>query len=365
MRLHLIERNRPVPHIPVSVLETFSTQVLESIGFPDDSAQITAHCLVHANVRGVDSHGVMRLVQYSESVRRGDVNPRPNVRIVVRRGCIALIDAGGGYGFAPTLLAVDLAVELATQHGVSVVGVRNSHHFGMAATYSERAAATGLIGITSTNTGPVMAPTGGTKAVLGNNPIAFAIPRQPPSPPIVFDMALSATAFGKIRLAAAEGRPIPVGWAYDNQGRPTTDAAKALDAVLLAPMGGHKGYGLALVLDVLTGILTGSRFGSSADGHLYSEGGVGHLVIVLEPELFVPREQFWDSLEALIRDVKSVPLAEGSEGIHIPGDIEYAIVERREREGIPLSHEWYDKLIALGHDLGVDTSNMEGSHASF
>ena len=355
-----------MPNIRASVLQTFATAVLEAIGLPADAAKVTADCLVHANLRGVDSHGVMRLVQYSQSIGRGDVNPRPAVEVVSRTVCMALIDAGGGYGFAPTLMAVELAVQLAIEQGVGVVGVRNSHHFGMAATYSERAAAAGMIGITMTNTGPVMAPIGGTKAVLGNNPIAFAIPRRSPQSPMVFDMALSSTAFGKIRLAAAEGRSIPIGWAFDTQGRPTTDAAQALEAVLLAPMGAHKGYGLALVLDILTGILTGSRFGSNADGHLHAEGGVGHLVIVIDPGLFVPKEQFVDSVEALIQEVKSVPLAEGSYEIQIPGDIEYAVVARRERDGIPLADEWFDQLVALGRELGIDTSGMQrhGSHAN-
>jgi LDH2 family malate/lactate/ureidoglycolate dehydrogenase len=355
-----------MPTVRVSVLQTFTVRVLEAIGLPPDAATVTADCLVHANLRGVDSHGVMRLVQYSQSIARGDVNPRPAVEVLSRSGCTALIDAGGGYGFAPTLMAVELALELASEQGVGVVGVRNSHHFGMAATYSERAAAARMIGITTTNTGPVMAPIGGMKAVLGNNPIAFAIPRRLPQPPIVFDMALSATAFGKIRLAAAEGASIPIGWAFDTQGRPTTDAAQALEAVLLAPMGAHKGYGLALVLDVLTGILTGSRFGSNADGHLHAEGGVGHLIIVLDPGLFVPKEQFLDSVEALLEEVRSVPLAEGSTEIHIPGDIEYAVVARRERDGIPLSDEWFGRLIALGREFGVDTSDMnrQSSHAN-
>lgn len=347
-----------MPNVHASVLQSFAIRVLDAIGLPEDAAEVTARCLVYANLRGVDSHGVMRLVQYSESISRGDVNPRPPIEVVSRHGSTALIDAGGGYGFAPTLMAADLAVELAVEHGVGLVGVRNSHHFGMAATYSERAAAAGMIGITTTNTGPVMAPIGGIKATLGNNPIAFAIPRRSPHPPIVFDMALSATAFGKIRLAAAEGRSIPLGWAYDIQGRPTTDAALALKAVLLAPMGGHKGYGLAFVLDVLTGILTGSRFGANADGHLYPEGGVGHLVIVFQPDLFIPREQFLDSVEGLIQEVKSVPLADGSDEIHIPGDIEYAVIARREREGIPISAELFGQLLKLGRELKVDSSDV-------
>ena len=156
------------------------------------------------------------------------------------------------------MLACDLAAELAGEHGMAVVGVRDSHHFGMAGLYAERIAEAGLVGIVTTNAQPIMAPPGIASPLLGNNPLAIAAPRAAPHPPLVLDMAMSQTALGRIRLAAAEGRPIPEGWALDEQGQPTTDAGRALAAGLLAPTGGHKGLALALMIDVLAGVLTDS-----------------------------------------------------------------------------------------------------------
>src|SRR5262249_31619430 len=167
------------------------------------------------------------------------------------------------------LLAMDTAVELAREHGVGVVGVRASHHFGMGAIYTLRAAEAGLIGLLTTTSAPVLAPTGGSAPLVGNNPLSCAVPRRPPAPPIVLGMALRQVAFGQTGLAAAEGRPIPLGWAHDAAGRPTTDAAEALSARSLAPVGGYKGYGLSVIAEVLAGVLTGSPFGATADGHAH------------------------------------------------------------------------------------------------
>lgn len=333
-------------------LRKFAGDVLLGIGFDSTGAELAAGCLVEANLRGVDSHGVLRLIQYSRSVSSGEVNPRPTVEVLRRSGPTALVDADGGYGFAAAFKAMDLAVELAVAHGVALVGVRNSHHYGMAAPYAERAAATGLIGLAATNTGPVMAPEGVTRPIAGNNPIAFAVPRRPPEPPIVLDMALSSTAFGRIRLAAAEGRPIPLGWAHDAAGEPTTDAAAALAASLLAPMGGHKGYGLSLIFEVLTGILTGSPFGAGSDAHGHLEGGVGHLLIAIRPDLFVTREVFEESVESLVRELKSAPARNGTE-VLLPGEIEQRARALRVAEGVPISDELAAQLNSLADSLGV------------
>ena len=320
---------------------------------------MAAECLVEANLRGVDSHGVLRLIQYAKSVRNGEVNPRPEVRVTSSGRAFALVDADGGYGFVPSQLAMRLACDLAVAHGVGIVGVRDSHHFGMAANYAEQASAAGLIGIVATNTGPVMAPPGVLAPIAGNNPIAFAIPRRPPAPPLVLDMALSTTAFGRIRLAAVEGRPIPLGWAQDAAGEPTADAAAAVAASLLAPMGGHKGYGLSVIIEVLTGVLTGSPFGSRSDAHSHREGGVGHLFLVLRPDLFVERSDFDDSLEALMVELKGAPAREGVE-ILLPGEIEQRTRAERFRHGIPVSPQLVAELDALARELDVGETLAAG-----
>jgi LDH2 family malate/lactate/ureidoglycolate dehydrogenase len=292
-------------------------------------------------------------MQYAETVERGEVNPRPRIRVLKRRGVFGLVDAGGGYGFVPTIRAMDLALELADSNGIGFVGVRNSHHFGMAALYAERAARSGRIGIVTTNTGPVMAPAGVLRPLVGNNPIAVAIPRRRRAEPIVLDMALSQTAFGRIRLAAAEGREIPIGWAYDSGGRPTTDSKEALRASLLAPVGGYKGYGLAVVIDILTGILTGSRFGPGADAHSHFEGGVGHLALALDPSVFVRRRHFDESVDVLERELKSAPIsAEGAE-VLLPGELEARTMRRRLLEGVPISSELGEQLQSLATRLRV------------
>lgn len=250
-------------------------------------------------------------------------------------------------------VAMDLAIELAQANRIGLVGVRNSHHFGMAGLYAERAANASLIGIVMTNTGPVMAPAGVLQPLVGNNPIALGVPRRPPAPPILLDMALSQTAFGRVRLAAAEGRSIPLGWAYDSMGKPTADSKEALGAALLAPMGGHKGYGLAVIVDILAGVLTGSPFGPGADAHSHREGGIGHLAIALAPSLFISADQFSDSVESLVKQLKSVPVAEAGTEVVLPGEPEWRMADERVAHGIPLSDELAAQLASLAARLGV------------
>jgi len=316
-------------------------------------AAVAAHWIVNANLRGVDSHGVVRLLQYTDSLVRGEVNPRPDVTETRGDGPWALIDAGGGYGFGPAIRAAELAAELAAERGVGLVGVRNSHHFGMAASYAERIAERGSIGLVTTNGTRVMAMPGALGVAAGNNPLAIAVPRRPPNPPLISDLAMTASAYGKIRLAAAEGRPLPPDWALDSGGRPTTDAAVALAAAMLTPMGGHKGFALAVVLEALTGVLTGSPFGSGASGHLHRDGGSGHLLIAIRVDLFQPEAEFQDRLESMLAEVTATPMADGVAPLILPGDPEQARLAERRREGVPISPDLLRQLNELGRARGV------------
>ncbi len=333
------------------VVRAFATRVLGAIGMPDGDAQLTADCLLAAELRGMPGHGVLRLLQYAGSIAAGDVRAAPDVRIVRRDGASGLVDADGGYGYAPTTLACDLATELAAEHGMAVVGVRDSHHFGMAGLYAERLANAGLAGIVLTNAQPIMAPPGIASPLVGNNPLAIAVPRVAPHPPLVLDMAMSQTALGRIRLAAAEGRAIPEGWALDEEGNPTTDAQRALAAGLLAPTGGHKGLALALMIDVLAGVLTGSRAGQEADAHRHLGGGVGHLVIALRTTLFVGADAFGSGVELLLAGLAGLGTPDAP--VVFPGDPELRARERAERDGIPISSELAERLDGLAIELGV------------
>lgn len=343
-----------MPDVVEDELRGFAREVLGAAGLAPVDAGAAADGLVAANLRGVDSHGVLRLIQYADSLARGEVNPRPDVRVVERRRATALVDADGGYGFRPALLAMDTAVEIAGEAGIALVGVRASHHFGMAARYALRAAGSGMVGVVMTNSLPVLAAPGGARPVVGNNPLAFGVPRPAPAEPLVLDMALSETAFGRIRLAAAEGREIPLGWALDGRGRPTTDAAEALAAGSLAPIGSHKGYGLAVVTELLAGVLTGSPFGVDSDAHGHRAGGVGHVMIALDPAAFVSPEAFAAGVGALEAQIRAAPLAEGGDAVFLPGEIEARTARHRAAEGVPVSSELTAKLRALAVRLGVE-----------
>jgi LDH2 family malate/lactate/ureidoglycolate dehydrogenase len=326
-------------------LRAFAGRVLEAMGMPPRDAELTARCLVAADLRGMPGHGVLRLIQYADTIAAGEVRAAPEVRVLRREGASALVDAGGGYGYVPTMLACDIAAELAADQGMAVAGVRDSHHFGMAGLYAEALARRGLAGIVLTNAQPIMAPEGIGTPLLGNNPLAIAVPRAAPYAPLVLDMAMSQTALGRIRLAAAEGRDIPPGWALDEEGRPTTDAERALAAGLLAPTGGHKGLALALMIDVLAGVLTGSPAGARADAHRHAAGGVGHLVIALRTDLFADR--FDEGVEELLGGLA----AQGLETL--PGDPELRAQERYAREGVPISAGLAAQLDALAIRLGT------------
>lgn len=342
-----------MPVVRESQLREFADRILIAAGMAAADAEEAAYCLVLANLRGVDSHGVLRLTQYADTLAAGEVNARPDVRLVRRTGASALVDADGGYGFRPMRLAVRTAAELAREAGIGLVGVRASHHFGMAATYAAELTREGMIAIILTNSLPVLAPTGGADPVLGNNPMAFGFPRGAGREPIVLDMALSAVAFGRIRLAAAEGRPIPLGWGRDGEGRSTTDAVAALAASALEPIGGHKGTGLALAVELLAGALTGSPVGLASNAHAQRGGGVGHTVIAVDPGVFVGAEAFAGAVELLAAEVKGVRRAQGVDAVHLPGEIEDACMRARRSNGIPLTNELAEQLGALARRLGV------------
>lgn len=345
-----------MPTVDAASLERFAADILKAAGLRDEDAAVNASCLILANLRGIDSHGVLRLIQYVNSIKSGQINPRPDVRVVSRRGVTGIVDADGGYGFRPSNIAMDLAVEIAGELGVGMVAVRNSHHYGMGAIYPMRAAEKGFVGFITTTSQPILSPPGGRRPVVGNNPIAWAVPRREPHPPIVLDMALSQVAFGRIRLAAAEGRPIPEGWAFDSRGLPTTDAAEALKTGLLAPVGGHKGYGLSVISELIAGVMTGSPFALNSHAHAHAQGGVGHLVMAIHPGFFVDEQEFYQQVEELVSQIKSVPLAEGADAVYLPGEIEQMTYEQRSRDGIPVSDELAAKLTGLADELGVTST---------
>jgi LDH2 family malate/lactate/ureidoglycolate dehydrogenase len=337
--------------VPVAEARSYISRTLEAAGLEAAQAEAAAEIMTEANIRGIDGHGIMRIPQYVTCLGSGIIRAKPNVTTDRLGGPFALVDADGGYGFLPSLLAVELADELTEEHGVAIVAVRNSHHFGYAGGYVDRLARKGKIAFLATNGQPLLVPPGGSKPVTGNNPIAFGIPREGGGQPIVLDMALSKSSFGKIRWAAKEDQPLPPGLAYDRQGNPTTDAREALAAEALAQVGDHKGYGLSFVVEVLAGILTGSPFGQTSDSHGNVDGGVGHLFLTFDPERLRDLGGFFGGVEELIEQVKAAGSVDSP--VYFPGEPELIASAERLSSGIPVAPGLRRELRDVSAELGV------------
>ena len=242
--------------VPADKLLKFCSACFGKLGLPSQNARLTAENLIFANLRGVDSHGVIRLKIYADRLRAGGFKVDRKPQVVCEQAASAVMDAQHGVGQIAAMAAMKLAIAKAQQAAVAVVGVRNSNHFGAAAFYAMQAVGHCMIGMAATNAGPTMAPSGGREARLGNNAFAVAVPAGK-YPPLVLDMATGAVAWGKIFVAQQEKRKIPTTWALDKHGVPTDDPNAAAHQGLIQPFGGYKGYGLSLLLDILTGVLSG------------------------------------------------------------------------------------------------------------
>src|SRR5688500_15765971 len=259
--------------------------IFSRLTLPDDDARVVADHLVEADLRGVHSHGVIRVPTYVQQLRDGKLNPRPNVRIVVDNGAQVTVDGDDAMGQLAAFRANEIAIERGRQHGMAGVALRRSGHAGAMAYYPLRAIEHGLIGFATTNAGINMPPTGGTKKLVGNNPFAMAVPTGRDWP-MVLDMATSVVAGGKLDVARSKGESIPLGWARDADGNPTTDPVAAR-AGSLEPVGGHKGLALAVMLDVLAGVLSGGRFGGML-GVDSDQGGMAQFFLTIDVTRFPP-----------------------------------------------------------------------------
>jgi len=334
-------------------LTEFAAAVLEAEGVPAGDARLVAGCLVQAELWGHPSHGLLRLGWYVARIRSGVVDPAAKPETVVDLGALALLDGHEGLGHVLCAHAASEAVRRAREHGVGVVGVRNSNHFGMAAHFTRMIAEQGCVGVVTTNGSPAMAPWGGREKAVGANPWSIAAPAGTHGV-TVMDIANVNAARGKIYAARERGAAIPEGWALDAKGRPTTDPAAAIDGVIL-PMGGHKGYAISFMMDVLSGVLTGSSFATGVSGPQQAErrSGCGHLVLAVDVAAMADPGDFGRRMEALIAEMRAVPLAGGFDEIFFPGEIEDRGRARRQREGIELPAKTMEALERLAAETGV------------
>lgn len=334
-------------------LAGFCSTVYQALGLSAEDAKLLADSLVQADLWGHQSHGVMRTFWYGARIRSGATRADARPTIVFDGGAIAVIDGNHGVGQIVAREAMRQAISRCQQHGIGAVAVRNSGHFGTAMYYTRVAASNACIGFLSTNASPAMAPWGGRRKLIGNNPWSIAAPAGK-FPPMVLDIANTAVARGKLYLARQRREQIPAGWAIDSDGEPTVDPIAGIAGNIL-PMGGHKGYAISTMMDVLSGVLSGSRFAGDLVGPYVAEGtsGVGHLAIALNIESFRPLQDFMRDMETLIERIKRNPLAPGTDEIFYPGEPEARAERRHLDQGITIPHDTLAELDAAAQDLGV------------
>ncbi|WP_051570946.1 Ldh family oxidoreductase [Cryptosporangium arvum] len=335
-------------------LHTLLSDVLEGLGANREYADTVADLLVEADLRGVDSHGAHLISLYAQRVRSGHIDPAAKPRIVHEDGSTLLLDAGLGFGQIAGLAAVHHAIELSAEHGVAVVGVREGTHLGALAAYTERVARAGRICLCFQNGPAFVPPFGGIDQLFSTNPLSYAVPTDE-EPTIVFDVATTTVAGNKLLLAQKRGDPsIPEGWATDADGVPTTDTAAA-SVRHLQWFGGHKGYGLAMLVEVLAGVLTGSSFGRTertrSPAHGAERVAKGFVFVAIDPGRFLP--DFRNRVDALIRDVHASRPAAGVPRVLVPGELEHARAAQRRRDGIPLPDALVAELDRYASEVGV------------
>ncbi|MCC6535120.1 MAG: Ldh family oxidoreductase [Burkholderiales bacterium] len=338
---------------PDRLLE-FATAVYARAGMPLDDARLIADTLVQADLWGHQSHGVLRLGWYLDRLRNGVMRAVPRIEQLVDAGAIGLIDGHDSAGQVVTMHAARQAIRRSKAHGVGVVGVRNSNHFGTCMYYTLAGAREGCVMLLASNGGPAMAPWGGRKKIIGTNPWSIAAPAEP-RPPLVVDMANTGVARGKIYLARNKRLPIPLGWAINAAGEPTTDAQEAIEGIIL-PMAEHKGYAIAVVVDLLSGVLTGSGFLSAVHSpyETAQKSNCGHFMIAIDIAVFQPLGAFHARMQDYIAQLKAVPLAKGFEEIFYPGEMEARNDARNRREGLSLPDDTLADLTRIARDMGLE-----------
>ena len=344
----------------------FATRVFQHDGVPESDARQAADVLIASDLRGIDSHGVARLHLYHQMLDLGRFNPRPRISIVRETPATATVDGDNGMGLVVGPKANVIAMDKAETVGAGWVAVRNTNHFGIAGYYPRQALKRDMIGWAMTNASKLIAPVWSSERMLGTNPIAIAFPAKH-EPPIVIDMATSAVAYGKIEIALRKGVPIPKGWALDAEGAETTDAERVADGGSLLPLGGdrdhggHKGYCLASMVDILCGVLGGAGWGPFAPSFAVQQEppvravglGIGHFFGALRIDGFIDPDEFKTQVDDWIRVFRSAEPAPGTAGPVVPGDPEHFYFEMRSEEGIPLVQAVVDDLRELSRKTGV------------
>ncbi len=350
----------------IEALKAFSRAVFMHLGVPEQDAAEAAQVLAFADLRGIDSHGVARLRTYYDMLTLGRINPVAEVTITRESASTATVDGGNGLGLVVGPKANRIAMDKADQAGTGWVCVRNTNHYGAAGYYSIEALARDQIGWSMTNTTKLVAPLWGAERMLGTNPIAIAFPGKD-EPPIVIDMATCAAAYGKVEIAIRKGQPVPEGWVIDKHGNPTTDPQAMVDGGAIVPLGSdrdrsaHKGYCLAVMVDVLCCVLSGANWGPWAPPFALRQEipgrsvgkGIGHFFGAMRIDAFIDPDEFKRQIDDYVRTFRATRPAPGAEGPLIPGDPEREFEGIRAREGIPVVEPVVRDLMEISKATGI------------
>jgi LDH2 family malate/lactate/ureidoglycolate dehydrogenase len=329
-------------------LKGIAIRILTGLHAAEDEAAVVAEALIKAELRGIDTHGVHLLTLLPERVQAGILRIPTNLTVLQESGATALLDGGNGLGPVAVHRAMRMSIRKAQEFGIGCCLVRNTNNIGILSFYTLTAAQEKMVGIVMANAAAAMPPWGGMETFFGTNPLSISVPGEAGVPPVVLDMSSTVVARGKIRRAARLKESIPAGWAFDEMGTPTTDPAEALKGTLM-PIGGPKGYGLALMIDVLAGMLSGSQYGPAIRTFHQLEGptGVGVLTLAVEIERFMPLEQFTALFRTYLASIKASRKAPGVSRIYLPGEIEYEKEQQSLNEGIEISPATAGKLNVL------------------
>ncbi|RSL39523.1 hypothetical protein CEP53_013996 [Fusarium sp. AF-6] len=349
-------------HVAASEARRLVQDILKGNGVPEENATIVARCLVAADLRGVDTHGMNRIPSYMERIRQGVLNASAQPVVNQVTPAVAQVDGKNGFGFVAAHMGMAAAIESARVFGIGMASIKHSNHFGMSAWVVQQALDADMMSLVFTNSSPALPAWGGKSKLMGVSPIACGAPGKGPMENFILDMAPSVAARGKIYKAKRRGEKIPSDWALDSEGRPTDDPEAALGGVML-PMGGPKGSALSIMMDVFSGVLSGSAFA----GHVTNPydpskpADVGHFLVAIKPDLFMSLDEFRERMQYLYERVVGSEKAAGVERIYFPGEIEQLAQKEREEKGIPLVQAEIDALNEEARKVSADALvTMEG-----
>jgi LDH2 family malate/lactate/ureidoglycolate dehydrogenase len=344
-------------------LKAFCKEAFMKVEVPDEEAEIVADFLAKSDLRGFETHGVMRLPIYIQRLQKGYVRAKCELTILKEKGPLAFWEAHGSIGHVVAYRAMGTAIKKAEEHGIGWVSVKDSGHFGVAGLFPMMALEKDFIGCVFSNAAPTMAPYGGRERIMGNNPLSCVFPTEKFTP-VVIDLSCSIVSAGRLILSRKKGEKIPIGWAFDKEGQPTEDPYEGFEGGgSLAPMGGHKGYALAMAVEILTAVLTGGKWSRNIK-NLYEEDrtriqGTCHTFMALDPEIFVGRVEFKRNMDSYIKSIKDSAKAKYSTEILIPGERGYRTEFMYSKEGIPLSSTLVSELMTLANSFKLSISFMD------